>query len=75
VAFAVGDRVRVAYLNNRVHGSALKGRRGAITARIEPGEGVKHAIYEVDLGDQFPRRYFQETHLRRDECIQTRSAL
>ncbi|AGY56361.1 hypothetical protein [Gloeobacter kilaueensis] len=66
VPLAVGDRVRVVSLNPRFHGSALKDRRGIVTARFEPAEGLKWATLEVDLGDQYPRRYFLEPHLRRD---------
>ncbi|WP_164929468.1 hypothetical protein [Gloeobacter violaceus] len=66
MALQVGERVRVAYVNPRLHGTALKDRRGVVTARLEPTEGLKWPILEVDLGDQFPRRYFPEHHLRRD---------
>ena len=66
MSYTVGDRVRVVSVNPRLHGSALKDRRGIVTARLDPAEGLKVATYEVDLGDQYPRRYFLEHHLRRD---------
>jgi hypothetical protein len=66
MAFQIGDRVRIVSVNARFHGSALKDRRGTVTATIPPGEGIKAITYEVNLGDQHPRRYFQEQHLRLD---------
>lgn len=59
--------MRVVQVDSRFHGSALKGRQGVVTARIEPGEGIKPVVWEVNLGDQYPRRYFPEHHLRRDD--------
>jgi len=67
MAFQVGDRVRVVRVDTRHHGSALKDRRGVVTACIEPSEGIRHTIYAVDLGDQYRCRYFPEHHLRRDD--------
>lgn len=67
MTFQVGDRVRVVFVNTRFHGTSLKDRAGTVTARLEPAEGLTQAIYEVNLGDQYPRRYFAERHLKRDK--------
>ncbi|MBC8122839.1 MAG: hypothetical protein H7Y22_13490 [Gemmatimonadaceae bacterium] len=67
MTFQVGDRVRVVFVITRFHCTSLQYRAGSVTARLEPAEGLAQVIYEVNLGDQYPRRYFAERHLKRDK--------